>query len=349
MAPHVTDDYNLGKLRRLQNRLEDLRAAMLAASDHQRGCRSARQQIESHINRLKLQGFPVPADVNRELELARIEESTAAERVRGVEPAYRALVTVVSAAEDFLRSRQVETRGYLPTPAAPMPDGSRPSVDDVPALRQRLAAAKTRDKELEVANVSEAEADGRIEEWMASRRVDLHGRVFVSQSGSPASFRLLAARVPGPGVDVVTSDHNFSVLEGLLTQIAPKTIRGLLKEAAEKAAEARGGWGLPSAEREALRAELDDEIFQLEVREEQMIEHLETTGVYIARRADVDPLALLITSVPKEARAPKVEKAAEKPVRDAKSPALSAGAGPRARVARSSYLAGNAPSSSADA
>ena len=197
---------------------------------------------------------------------------------------------------DYLREQGVDVDRLPAVPARRRSVGAvAPAPADLDAVRASIAATKTTQKRLTRALPSRADAEAAIDAWMTSRG---HVEPTVQLRGQRMFIRLLDdgpanARVDNDIVLDAAVEERTRVLEGWLVSLAPERVRERLLAVAARNAEQAGGWGPSQDERARTLAELDKRLFELERREEELIEQFEDAGIMITRRQDADPRAVL--------------------------------------------------------
>jgi hypothetical protein len=163
-----------------------------------------------------------------------------------------------------------------------------PSPSGVDGLRQEQADSKREIKRLANAPPSLAEVESEIDAYIAAAN---QAEPFVRVNHRGVTINLFT-EAPLEHVVSLRSEH-VRAIESWIVRLAPDRVRQELIAAATHQAHEAGGWGLPDAERKRAIAALEARVFDLELKEERLIEQLEDGGVDIARRADADPRAVL--------------------------------------------------------
>lgn len=153
-------------------------------------------------------------------------------------------------------------------------------------LRQAIADRKRALAETEAAALPIEAAMERAQRWVMEQAATYRCDAAAAFLYADAPLSHVALIPPNPTTAQVTAAHCVTNPEGVLAAI----------EAALLDAQHKAALVLTAAERDERLKSLRDEIFRLEVTEEEIIAAAEAAGFEIARRADADPRAVL--SVP---------------------------------------------------
>lgn len=99
-------------------------------------------------------------------------------------------------------------------------------------------------------------------------------------------------QIPVRQIDSLTIERAMggNVSPGVLfAAVAPESLRSIMKQSIVPYV----GGGITAEDRESRIAELEKQLYELEVEEEQLISKLEDDGVEIYRRHDIDPSIVL--------------------------------------------------------
>jgi hypothetical protein len=304
---------NLAKLARLEWEHEDRMAVTHAAGDRYRLARELRQQLESEVDRQRIGGHmvvrstrqddgtelrepvgPVSPVLLQQLERARATEAEARQRLDELNEPSTNSGRLLGRLEEYAKGAGVDLRRLPPPASLVRSAGPAPTIEQVEEVRRRNRELKNRRKSMARAAVAKVEAAERIDAWLDAQaaRLEMAGGAFILQDSSHARFRLFVERdveEGGPATDAC----NWAVTQALFARLTRPALRDELLAAAEQAAAARGGWGVSGPERSARLAELDAQIFSLELEEERLTEELQARGVGVERRPDADPRAVL--------------------------------------------------------
>lgn len=323
---------DLGRAGRYINQQRDAHAALMASSQDVAHLGSELQRGESEIERLQLVGTPVPEHWRLEQERHKAAVTLARARHDELTRGSAGLGALVGALKDFLKLRQIDLRGVPPTVAQRTSDGPGPTVDDVAALRSRVAELKAERKRVLTAPWSRREAFAKIGATLDryESAAGVSAAPFLSRT---AEFRLVPDVSLGvDGINIVELRDVVRRLEGQVVRFARPQLEAALEEGADAEAAKRGGWGLSEADRQARLSAIDDEIFAVECAEAAALEDLEARGIRIERRSDIDVYALLLRT---DAMPPVPERAEPTP---ASARQTAAAEPPRRRMTRSKYL-----------
>lgn len=157
-------------------------------------------------------------------------------------------------------------------------------AQQVAEVRNQIEATKQRRAELDAMPQSRSEQHAAVRAWCDRTAADparlLAARVRSVAHGQPLDGALVVRSIaPGAPIDVAP------LLAALL---GPETLAQHLVRFLEGAPE-----GVSAEQRAARHAEINAELFALELAEERLIENSEAEGAPIARRGDADPRAVL--------------------------------------------------------
>jgi len=158
-------------------------------------------------------------------------------------------------------------------------------------LRQEIAARKRALAETEAAALPIEAAMERAQRWVMEQAAAYRFDGAIAFLQPDASLSNVFLIPPNPNIAQVTAAHCATNPAGVLA-----VIEAALLDAQQKAALV-----LTAAERDERLQSLSDEIFRLEVAEEEIIVAAEAAGFEIARRPDAAPRAVL--AVPDAAEA----------------------------------------------
>lgn len=161
-------------------------------------------------------------------------------------------------------------------------------VRQVRTLRDRIRALHAERAELSAASIDMRAALARVDSFVTS--LAAQGRpsigVFVGRESSPAPTDIIAPGFVGP------DGARFDQVLACLAWLFPDTMRAQLGAEVEADYSARNG--VDEETRAQRLAQIDVELFELEVAEERSIMQLEAAGVRsVQRRPDADPRAIV--------------------------------------------------------
>ena len=168
------------------------------------------------------------------------------------------------------------------------------SFAKVSAVRKRIAEIKGELSDLQRAPLPAEEAKQRVRDWLANQQSDkgLAHHLFAWATSpdrthdGPRGFEAWQIGGDHPPMDLMRE------LMRMLAVLAPDQIEQSAAAEIDRRL-ADGEPGLPKAERPARRAELERELFDLEVKEEAEIEKLEASGYLVHRRPEARPDIIL--------------------------------------------------------
>jgi hypothetical protein len=158
---------------------------------------------------------------------------------------------------------------------------------EVDTLRGQIEKLTIERESLLEAPIPKAEAMARVDEWISNARERFNSGIlhaFTAREGGQVT-PLIRSSITGGGH--VTFGH----VEEVLLAVVPDAIRGVLESELDRYYARRPG--ITDDAREGRLAEIEEELFVLEINEEQLITRAEAIGQYIPRRADADPRALV--------------------------------------------------------
>jgi hypothetical protein len=287
--------WNTAKFLRLRRRQQDAAAALRDASARARTTRDEVLRCEGleREQRQRPRTGPVPSpELASDLQRARSREREARDHhdrlVREVEP----LNLLLPRLEEFLRAHGIDPdtveSADLETPTPP---GPPPTLKELDVVRRRIEARKAERGAIARAPASEQEirenARARVQQLRGAAR--LPGASTLALRGGGTSRGALL----GTGHGIGTLDHLVAANEALLARLLPEAVEALLVADALAEAQARGGHGLPVAQRKARLDALDTAILQDETEEEGLVERFEFARAAVERRPDADPRAVL--------------------------------------------------------
>ncbi len=169
-------------------------------------------------------------------------------------------------------------------------NGAVNPLQELESLRAELAAARGERSRVASAPAPLAEAEERIDAWIAACGAEWQPAVgyFASAEGGAGSFRLgLPAR--GIADPLRAAEAQTCALHG-------DSVRRALLERAEQHL-AQHEPGLPEAQRAERLAQLDANLERFEREEEELVRQLEAEGAAVQRRPDAPPGILLSATV----------------------------------------------------
>lgn len=156
------------------------------------------------------------------------------------------------------------------------------SLAKVSKIRDSISDIKAVIREVQTAPVTEAEAHERIENairaWGSLFDSSWIGMNLVEANGGTPDYLIMERAMVGNVSPAV-----------LLAAVAPEPLRLMMRDSIKPYV----GGGITAEERESRIAELEKQLYELEVEEEQLISKLEDDGVEIYRRHDIDPSIVL--------------------------------------------------------
>jgi hypothetical protein len=319
----ITVSFDLAKFVRLKQRVEILTSAFHGASQALRDAVSRRQTIERQagqetegravyrtesrdhdgrgfVDRHYSGNGRVSDHTARDLQLAKEAEAGARKNRQQIADEREPLLGLLNNLEAFLKKERIDAKGLPAFGGTPRRhDGPTPDPKEVDTVRATITKLQRERGRVSAGHGSRDEAFRAIDEWIAE--ADRAAAPKVGFINGAASLELLNTFLAEPTItdNVLIDVSRRSMAREItcwLVALAPDTVRERLRGVAAHQADAAGGWGLPSQERATKIAELDRELFDLERREEELIEQLEACGFMLPRRSNADPRAVLQTT-----------------------------------------------------
>lgn len=308
MTTATETTYDLRKFRGLLDRCDEMNAVLRSATADYQHFREERVRLQGRADenratnprkkrRLLEDGSVVveeevlAAGDAKLLKLATTGAKEAHDRVERLRKETDPHRRLVARCEELLREAGVDLRVLPPPAPRTAPVGPVPTSDDLEELRGQIRELQGERKRIERAPLSEAEVhatiDAQLEEAVeALNRTPTAGLL----RGNPVGFfHIVAMGEP----ETFSAQENWKKALGLAVLAGGDRVKKYLRARVAADAQAAGGFGLGREERKAKLAELDAQLFDLELEEERAVCDMEAAGLAISRRADADPRAVL--------------------------------------------------------